>query len=633
MDPVHYDDETPLTKAVLDSNKDALISLLRDSCNSINNTNKLGRTPILLAARDGKLSMVTELTRHGANINKFDNFGNTPLHMAAIHNHVEVINELIDTGADINARNNYGHTPLYLATHSLSLRAANVFLQRGCDPNIRCNTLGTPLMNFAVHSLKSDIYKGVQVSEVITCINNLLLHGALIDEQDKKGNTALHYAIQTQNIYLVIYHLHHGADATLINQSGLTPFTLAIDEQQYEAAFYMSLYFPVRSLIGSNSANCSTATNTAESMFLKLSSVSDNSEQDARDSLCSGLSDIVDYSKLCKLTTGNDDGSQQDTPTFNLSKIQSLQQMCRSFILETLRIAPVSAMSLLPVAEKVKQFLLYGYKPDINPFDVVNIHIACIESDKEEYDPLPQIFEKTNILAVPLAGTTVIEKAVLYGRHRLVRDILDSNPDVCLESNVFHLACETANESMVNLFLSKNPDVNSADENGDIPIYVAARHGQWNIVQLLINKTRDIGQKDKYGKHMIHYACASGDYETVSMLLTCMPNLKNIEDRHGYTPLHLAASCGFLYLKRNIPLPSMFNSDIAMNALILKLMHSVDKRNVSCAMYKEKVRHIDVVRMLISNGSDVNMESDEGSPRVIALSFGHDDIADEFAHA
>ena len=626
--PAYYD-ETPLTKAVLGNKTDTLISLLEDPSVPINKTNRFGRTPILLAAREGRLSMVTELTRKGADINKCDNYGNAPLHMAAIYNHGDTAKELIDSGAHINDRNNYGRTPLYLAAENLSLWAADVFLENGCDANIRCNELKTPLMAIVSQDLMFEMYEKILNSQIIASINSLLLHGALIDEKDEKGNTALHHAIHANNIYLVICLLHHGANATLVNQSDVNPFTLAIDGRQYDAAFYMSLYFTVKYLLGCSSANCTSATDRAAKIFLKIASDAsfDIAAQYARDSLCSSIFDITEYNTLARLITAGNDGKPLDTKRFKLSKIRSLQQICRILILDRLRIAPVSAINLLPIATKMKQFLLYGYTPNINPMDVANIHLACIEGDDK--DEHAQICEKRDVLQVPLKGTTVIEKAVFYGRHRLVQDILESNHDVCLESNVIHLACKRGNESMFSLFLSRNIDPNLADENGDMPIYVAARHGQWNIVQLLISKTRDIGQKDNYGKHVIHYASASGDYDTVEMLLNAMPNLNSIRDGHGYTPLHLSASCGFLYLERNIPLPSMFNSDIAMDALIIKLVHSVDKRGVSCSMFKDEVCHTDVVRMLISSGSDVNVKCDIGTPQMVAMNFGHDNILQE----
>lgn len=49
------------------------------------------RTPISIAARCGKSTIVKFLARHGADLETRDNYGSTPLSLAAVEGHVDIV--------------------------------------------------------------------------------------------------------------------------------------------------------------------------------------------------------------------------------------------------------------------------------------------------------------------------------------------------------------------------------------------------------------------------------------------------------------------------------------------------------------------------------------------------------------
>ena len=63
----------------------------------------MGSTPLHLAAREARLSVVKYLVERGANVNVRDNHGNTPLHEAVeggdIGGDTKVIEYLVEKGA------------------------------------------------------------------------------------------------------------------------------------------------------------------------------------------------------------------------------------------------------------------------------------------------------------------------------------------------------------------------------------------------------------------------------------------------------------------------------------------------------------------------------------------------------
>jgi hypothetical protein len=73
------------------------------------------KTALHVATEQGHEALVEHLLNCGANVNKVDRMGNTPLHIAARTPHVTIAVLLIDRGADLQARNAKYLTPMQQA--------------------------------------------------------------------------------------------------------------------------------------------------------------------------------------------------------------------------------------------------------------------------------------------------------------------------------------------------------------------------------------------------------------------------------------------------------------------------------------------------------------------------------------
>jgi ankyrin repeat protein len=115
-------------------------------------------SPLLYAARDGRLESARMLLAAGADIDQAEANGITPLLSAIINNHPAVARFLVDQGANVNAMDWYGRTPLWAAVEARNmdvdnntfvndvdrapyLDLARVLLQKGANPNARTREL------------------------------------------------------------------------------------------------------------------------------------------------------------------------------------------------------------------------------------------------------------------------------------------------------------------------------------------------------------------------------------------------------------------------------------------------------------------------------------------------------------
>ena len=105
--------DTPLHRAALEGNLDAITTLLNAGANP-NARNKDGITSLHWAAIGGSPDAITTLLDAGANLKARNEDGLTSLHGAALQGHADAITTLLDAGADPNARAEGDLTPLDL---------------------------------------------------------------------------------------------------------------------------------------------------------------------------------------------------------------------------------------------------------------------------------------------------------------------------------------------------------------------------------------------------------------------------------------------------------------------------------------------------------------------------------------
>lgn len=111
----------------------AAMVLAKHPKTNLNAQNRLGETPLMLAAINNHVELAKVLIEHGADVNRA---GWTPLHYAAANGHRDMIRLLLENDAYIDSESSNGTTPLMMAASSNSPLAVKLLLEEGADPTL-----------------------------------------------------------------------------------------------------------------------------------------------------------------------------------------------------------------------------------------------------------------------------------------------------------------------------------------------------------------------------------------------------------------------------------------------------------------------------------------------------------------
>ncbi|KAJ8381409.1 hypothetical protein SKAU_G00021870 [Synaphobranchus kaupii] len=161
----------------------------------------LNSTPLHWATRQGHLSMVVQLLKHGADPALIDGEGCSCIHLAAQFGHTSIVAYFIAKGQDVDMMDQNGMTPLMWAayrTHSV-------------DPTRLLLTFNVSV-NLGDKYHKNTALHWAVLAGNTTVIGLLLDGGTNVDAQNIKGEMPLDLAKQRKNVWM-INHLQEARQA------------------------------------------------------------------------------------------------------------------------------------------------------------------------------------------------------------------------------------------------------------------------------------------------------------------------------------------------------------------------------------------------------------------------------------
>jgi uncharacterized protein len=178
-----------------------------------------GLTPLLYAARDGRLEAARILTDAGASLEMVDPNGITPLLMAISNNQMATARFFIEKGAKINVSDWYGRTPLWTAVEVRNMDFDNGSFENGVDRE--------PVLDLIKVLLDKKADPNARTKESIPIRRFMLRTTGTLEWVDFTGQTPFLRAAYAGDVTVMRLLLDHGADPKISTFAGTTPLMVA----------------------------------------------------------------------------------------------------------------------------------------------------------------------------------------------------------------------------------------------------------------------------------------------------------------------------------------------------------------------------------------------------------------------
>jgi ankyrin repeat protein len=183
---------------------------------------KGGMTPLLYAARDGRLAAAQRLVAAGANLELSDANGIRPLLMAVLNNKLDVARLLVSKGANVNADDFWGRTPLWAAVEYRNLDMNNVEVDAPTDNGVD----RAPILVFIRELIDAGANVNARTREVFPP-RRWLYSLNDVSWVDFTGQTPFLRAALSGDTATMRLLVQHGADPNLPTLAGTTPLMAA----------------------------------------------------------------------------------------------------------------------------------------------------------------------------------------------------------------------------------------------------------------------------------------------------------------------------------------------------------------------------------------------------------------------
>ncbi|XP_052682243.1 ankyrin-2-like [Crassostrea angulata] len=551
----------------------------------VNAVVRFGRTGLYFAAKTGSISLVKKLISLGAHINQ-----STPsiLHGCAYgeSDNEAIVFALVKHGVNVDAVDERNRTPLYIAVQNSLVNVTKALIK--CKANVNTaeehRTL-TPLILCAGKFPTSiDANSQQMYIRSLKVLNILLENGADLSLTDSKGYTALHHAIENNNVLGTLKLIQWGAQhnsftAETIQQA----FETTVARNHFEIAFFIFLYFYKFFCRFSFQFYCK-----AKEDVTKVERVKTNN---FRLLLEQALSEMLAVHFPFN-----------DSRTFD-QKSMTLQILCRHSMLRKLNYSLYEKNQLgLPTANLLRRYIFFDTDfSEVSLSLLSDVHIATYTGD------IASISLKANqqIVNIPLNDHTLLEIAIsrksIFITNFLLKHGADPNIETTEGLKPLHLACSLGCLNITQCLLEFGADVNALNKHENLPIHTACSAGHFHIAELLIEHGSICNSPDSNGRYPIHYSSASGNWKFTKTLLQHGVD-GDVMDAFGYTGLQLASSRGNLYLLENIKLPYMFKRDLLMKGDMACLKFSSNIKWVPKQKYSQEVDHDGIIKLFLEFG-------------------------------
>ena len=571
-----------------------------------------GLAPIHYAVRDNYPGMLSFLFGKNADVNIKSSSGTTPLHEAARAGNIAFMTMLLDRGAEVNAIDGKGNTPLHMGIPAnVHKEAASLLLQRGADPNLRDEHGDTPL------------HIAIMLNRSLDLVQTLLFGGNDVHLRNIQGKTPLYIAIQEKRTDLIPLLLSYGSDIFASDNSGITPFDLAMRDT---GNIFNILVTP----------ETVTQRDSAGNTMLHVAVSNNGSPRH--------IGVILDQRPI--IDARNRDG---DT-ALHIAVRMNQRENGEYLITRGSSIFAVNASGISPLyialtaSGGIREWL-------INPTTIIAkdglgnnmLHFAAQwKLDRA----IPVIIQK----GVPIdeqntTGETPLFMAVKTDSVSTIRVLLDNKANLNARdkqgNTLLHTAVRWNSRNSVSLLISSGIDIDAHSLNGDTALHDAVTLGMSDIETLLIQRGANLEVRNFDGNTPFMEAVTSGSIPSIYKLSSNGANPSTRNNR-GDTPLHFAVSMErydltYMLLNMGVSIHARNTANrtpfqIAVNLsprMVLALLagnrvnNPDDMGNSALHIALQERASPEIIRLIISAGPSINAVDNNGqTPLRIAVDLG-----------
>ncbi|XP_068748124.1 serine/threonine-protein phosphatase 6 regulatory ankyrin repeat subunit B-like isoform X2 [Montipora capricornis] len=457
-----------------------------------------GDSPLHIAARKGNVEICRLLVQSGAKTDAKNADGNTILHIAAELGDVAMARFLYSAKAKPNIVNNDGDTPLHLACQRKHVSIVDLLLAKFSA-------------NIGIPNKKSDTPLFIAVRVNCPQAIKQLLNSAQADQDVKagrsaSGDTLLHLAVDNKDIEVVKSLVQAGAPPDEQNNVGKTPLHIAAIKGDEEMVKFL---------------------HTAKAN----PNILDNEEMTPLHYAAHGGHQAVILYFLEKFkvdaSARNRDGSTLLHMTCQAGNLEASTALIKRGVLVHMP-NKSGGLSIHDAARKGHVGLLKLLLEKGVPVNIKN---------KNKYTPL--------------------HIAALNRKHLAAQLLVGFGADVSVVGGVsketpLHMAAKVkGGEKVVDVLIKSGADPDTAKEDGERALHLAARCGNLDVVKLLLREDTEVARRSGSGETPIHLACRNGHYEIARVLVDKVFQVKsrplarliiNIPNTAGETAFHSVAA-------------------------------------------------------------------------------------------
>ncbi|KAK6354158.1 hypothetical protein TWF730_008571 [Orbilia blumenaviensis] len=535
----------------------------------INQKNYAGWTALHIAAALGRLDVVEELLKFGANakINIQLSREETLAEIAAKHGHLHVLKHLLPKpkGEDrisllcaaakagqlliveylLNSHRTQSNSSDKIQYETALIQAAKggypeivrVLLSAGVDPNCKVAEKRTAL-HYAAQKGHPEVAKilidyDAKVNSSDSMRNSPLhiaaIHGAVqvakllieskanVNAQNRSGSSPLH--LSTNHAGMVTLLLNNGAKSNLNDLGQKSPLIIAcMAETRVSSTDRLRV---VKMLLDAGSETTASDSMGGTALYYAIQN---------------GQFDIVGL--ICRRGRHLSEGSRE-----TLFQVFSW----------AVEFSNVSAFKYF-VEQALERRIDITSLRDSYRKSILHIAIRSPEILSLLLDRKPKIEWSQAINATDNRNRTALYDAVYYGRLESVKKLLAAGADISLAANnswtPLHASYHSPEISRV--LISNNADINAVTNDRRTPLMMACQFGHSQTVELLLKHHASLEQQDSEGRTALHLSALGGDSRIIKLLLGYWEALPNNDqtthpvadmgktDREGRTPLHIA---------------------------------------------------------------------------------------------